>query len=49
MFDFYAQVLHEYDILANASWAQAMNSAYLDEYVPEEVEEEGEGGEVIAP
>ena len=38
-FDFYAQVLNDYDILANASWAQAINRAYLAEFVPEEVEE----------
>ena len=50
-FDFYAQVLYDYDILANASWAEALNAAYLDEYVAqEELEgEEGEDGEIVIP
>ena len=42
-FDFYPQVLHEYVINANISWPQAINAAFLDEYVEEEeVEEEEE-------
>ena len=34
-FDFYPQVLHEYNIGANVSWPQASIGAYLSDYVPE--------------
>ena len=33
-FDFYPQVLHEYNIGANVSWPQASIGAYLSDYVP---------------
>ena len=35
-FDFYPQVLHEYMIAANVSWPQAVNSAYMSDYIPPE-------------
>ena len=38
-FDFYPQVLHEYNIAANISWPEAAIGAYLSDYVPEETEE----------
>ena len=38
-FDFYPQVLHEYNIAANISWPEASIGAYLSDYVPEETEE----------
>ncbi len=38
-FDFYPQVLHEYNIAANISWPEAAIGAYLSDYVPEEAEE----------
>ena len=39
-FDFYPQVLHEYNIAANISWPEAAIGAYLSDYVPEEAEEQ---------
>ncbi len=45
-FDFFPQVLHDYVINANASWPQAINAAFLDEYVEEELPE-GEEEEFI--
>ena len=45
-FDFYPQILHNYVINANASWPQAINAAYLDEYA-EETEEELAGEEDV--
>ena len=39
-FDFYPQVLHEYNISANISWPEASIGAYLSDYVPEKTEEE---------
>ena len=45
-FDFFPQVLHDYVINANISWPQAINAAFLDEYVEEELPE-GEEEEFI--
>ena len=39
-FDFYPQVLHEYNIAANISWPEASIGAYMSDYVPEEEEQE---------
>ena len=47
-FDFYPQVLHEYQIAANISWPQAINGAYMDDYEPPETTEPAETGEAGA-
>ena len=44
-FDFYPNVLHEYQIAANISWPEASLGAYLSDYVPEEEVEEVEEAE----
>ena len=35
-FDFYPQVLHEYEVAANISWPQAIISSYLSDYISEQ-------------
>ena len=38
-FDFYPLVLHDYKIAANVSWPQAINEAYMADYIPPETPE----------
>ena len=45
-YDFYPEALQGYEIAANISWPQAINAAFLDEYVEEELPE-GEEEEFI--
>ena len=45
-FDFYPLVLHEYKIAANVSWPQAINEAYMADYIPPETPETPEATEM---
>jgi hypothetical protein len=48
-FDFYPLVLHDYKIAANVSWPQAINGAYMSDYIPPEMPEITETAEEAEP